>query len=871
MSIAQTLRGMLGPLVGGLGSQSEGEKRGYTPSPLRAMKEITEFERFSSLLPYTAFDSTNTLFVLDTGDRDPKGKRDALGFAIEVSPQTGCTPEMVEILKPVLSSAPIGSNLQISLYASPRVDEQLKLAALLRKGDPSDGTNPEEQRSTSIFRVMARRRYEFLMRGSKSRLVPHLPFLVRNFRIVLTLTMPCDPRDVRVIDELIACRQGIHATLKAANFTTSDWVPDDLINWVFELTNPHKLQRPSPPPFKAYDKGRLIRQQIVDPDTVCRPSDDGSSLQYGMPGADDEVHSRLYTVTTYPDEYPLWGMGNLIGDFYEAQLGYPCPFVITMGAHTLERASNKSVAQMKGARATTNATSPMARFMPEFQGKKRAWDIVNRSYAQGMGEVEMYHQVLLLGRPDEIQAAERAAQAIWSRRGFRLVSQQFVQVPGLLGSLPMGFTPSIHKFYKRLGLVSRKITANAVNLAPLLAEWKGTKTPALQLLGRRGQLMSLSLFDNKGGNYNCAVAASSGSGKSVTANELMSGHLGGGGKGFIIDVGRAYEKTCRLLGGEFIEFIDRDDFQICINPFDRIHDIDEDMEILKPLVAQMISPSGDLDDEDRAVIEMAIRSAWDQLGPKMTVSDVAHELEQMNDPVSKRLGRQLFPFTRNGMYGKYFDGPSNVDFQKDLVVLELEELKAKKDLQSVVLFIMMFRITQAMYLDPDRSRRKLCIIDEAWDLMGGGNSGKFIEEGYRRARRYGGSFVTVTQSIQDYYKNPASQAALENSDWLILLKQKKESVEQLARSGRLAVDEPLKRVLNSVKTEEGYYSELYIHSPAGQGVGRLCVDPFSLLLYSSQPDDYTAIQYYRDQGMDIADAVDAVLRDRAPVREEAEQ
>lgn len=868
MSFAETLREMIGPLIGRGDAQAD-TKQKYTPSPLRAMKEITEFERFSSLLPYTAFDSTNGLFVLDTGDRDPKGKRDALGFAIELSPQTGCTPEMIEVLMPVMSSAPIGSNLQVSLYASPRVSEQLKLAALLRKGDQADAGNPGEQRSNSIYRVMARRRYEFLMNGTKSRLVPHLPFLVRNFRIVLTLTMPCDPRDVRVTEELLAVKQGMHATLRAANFGSWDWSPDDLINWCSELTNPHKLHRPAAPPMKVYDKGRLIRQQIVDPDTICRPSDDGSSLQYGMPGASDEVHSRLYTVTKYPDGFPLWSMGNLIGDFYESQLGYPCPFVITMGFHTLDRASNKSLAQMKGARATTNATSPMARFLPEFQDKKRAWDTVNRSYAKGLGEVEMYHQVLLVGRPDEIQAAERAAQAIWSRRGFQLVSQQFVQVPGLLGSLPMGFTPIMHKFYKRLGLVSRKTTVNSVNLSPLIAEWKGTKTPAIQLIGRRGQLMGLSLFDNKGGNYNGAVAASSGSGKSVLANELATGHLGIGDKAYIIDVGRSYEKMCRLLGGEFIEFADRDDFKICINPFDKIDSIDEDMEILKPLVAQMISPSGDLDDEARAVIEMAIRACWQALGPAMTISDVSDELERMNDPVSKRLGRQLFPYTRNGMYGRYFDGPSNVDFTNDLVVLELEELKSKKDLQSVVLFIMMFRITQSMYYE--RDRRKICIIDEAWDLMSGGNSAKFIEEGYRRARKYGGSFITLTQSIADYYKNPASQAALDNSDWLFLLKQKKESLEQLSRSGRLAVDDSLKRVLQSVKTEEGLYSEIYIYYPGGSGIGRLCVDPYSLLVYSSQPDDWRAIQHYRDQGMDVADAVDSVLRDRLQKSGEADQ
>lgn len=857
MSLAAAFKNIVNPLFG-LANEEDGG--GYEPTPLRAMREITKTESFGAILPYNAYDEAEGLFVLDTGERDPKGKKDALGFAMELLPQTGANEEMIRVLAPIFASAPVGANIQVSLYASPRVIEQMKTAALLRPDseDFVDGKN--DRRSESIYRVMTRRRVDFYLNGTRRRLIPHLPYLIRDFRLVLTLLKPCNPRDARVMDELVRLREGMHATLKAANFGCWNWTPTDLINWCYELTNPNKLYTRSSHYKRTYDPGRLIRHQIVDPDTICRPTDDGKSLRYGLPGESSEVHSRLYSVTGYPAEFPLWAMGNLIGDYYQGQLGYPCPFVITMGAHILEQASNKSVAQMKGARATTNSTSPMARFMPEYQEKKRDWDIVNKSYADGMGEVDMYHQVLLMARPGEIDAAETSARSIWRARGFDLVSQQFMQVPGILTSMPLGFTPTMHRFYKRTGLTCRKTTMNAVNLSPMLAEWKGTTTPVLQLVGRRGQLMAIDLFDNKGGNYNFAVAASSGSGKSVLANEIAVGYRGVGAKVFIIDVGRSYEKVCRLLGGEFIEFINRPDWQICINPFDNIIDINEDMEILKPLVAQMISPSGTLTDHDRSLIEIAIAAAWADKGRDMTITDVAEALKDSNEPVAQRLGAQLFPYTKEGMYGKYFEGKSNVDFSNDCVVLELEELKSKKDLQSVVLMIMMFRITQSMYLE--RNRKKVCIIDEAWDLMGGGNSGKFIEEGYRRARKYGGSFGTLTQSIEDYYKNPASQAALDNADWLFLLKQKKESIEQLDRGGKLKLDEGTKRILASVKTEQGLYSEIFINSPAGAGVGRLIVDPFTLLAYSSAPEDWRAIQHYREQGLSVTESINSVLRDR---------
>ncbi len=63
-----------------------------------------------------------------------------------------------------------------------------------------------------------------------------------------------------------------------------------------------------------------------------------------------------------------------------------------------------------------------------------------------------------------------------------------------------------------------------------------------------------------------------------------------------------------------------------------------------------------------------------------------------------------------------------------------------------------------MYLG-ERDRRKIVFIDEAWDLLTQGDVGKFIETGYRRFRKkYGGSAVTVTQSVNDLYDSPTGKS-----------------------------------------------------------------------------------------------------------------
>ena len=163
-----------------------------------------------------------------------------------------------------------------------------------------------------------------------------------------------------------------------------------------------------------------------------------------------------------------------------------------------------------------------------------------------------------------------------------------------------------------------------------------------------------------------------------------------------------------------------------------------------------------------------------------------------------------------------------------------------------------------MYLG-DRKQRKLCIVDEAWRLMGHGEAGGFIEQGYRTARKFGGAFMTITQGIDDYYRSGTSKAALDNADWVFLLRQKAESLKAAENSDRLVLDEGLHQLLASVDTRQGKYSEIAVMGPAGTTVGRLVVDPFAEKLYSTKAEEFAAIEGLRKQGFSVVDAIEKLL------------
>jgi conjugal transfer ATP-binding protein TraC len=192
------------------------------------------------------------------------------------------------------------------------------------------------------------------------------------------------------------------------------------------------------------------------------------------------------------------------------------------------------------------------------------------------------------------------------------------------------------------------------------------------------------------------------------------------------------------------------------------------------------------------------------------------------------------------------------------VVLELSALDSRPDLQSVVVMILMLKITEAMYLG-GRKQPWICLIDEAWRFLGDGNDDQFVEAGYRTARKYEGAFASLTQGIDDYYKTAGSRAALACSDWVLLLRQKPESLAAASENKRIFVDEQARDLLMSVDTVQGKYSEIAIRGPNGLSIGRLIVDRFTEKLYSTVGSEF---QFVRDRvaaGRTIDQAVEELV------------
>lgn len=815
-------------------------QRRYGPSPatVRLANDFLLTHSLSEILPYRSFDPETQLFV----------NRSSLGFVIETLPLVGCDekipPQLTGLFQHTL---PLGSNLQCLLIASSRVGSKLNFWEKARYHLPS------EERS-EILQHLAHERVSFMKHLAKGQGVRTFRLLVSYSEPLSGLSASRDPSGSEAFNRLMTLRKQIETTVQGFELPFFVWGADDLLKGLDEILNPSESLDGTPSSWNPYES---LSNQLMRPETRFKV--EPSHL---LVGERDKL-LRLYTTRLLPPAWHLGAMGNLIGDSFNEFLRLKGPFFLSYGIHICHESTLKTKMLAKCGNVERQAASPIAKYVPSLRKEAEEWQYVREKFEEGQRLVRTRFQVGLMSDPLQIQEEEQTLFNLYRSQRWDLALDKYIQLPSFLSCLPMTWGEGAQDDSKMFQKAKTTLSHEPVNLMPIQGEWQGTKSPGMLLVGRRGQLFNWSPFDNNEGNYNTCVVGRSGSGKSVFMQDLLTSMLGMGGRVFVLDVGRSFEKTVKLLKGTYVEFkshtSERETRPLCINPFSSIPTNDPEaasdaLSMLKPILSLMAAPKEGTNDLEDAYLEQAIQKAWKQKENLATIIDVEKALLSHPDPLAKSLGARLYPYTEEGGYRKFFNGPATINLSDQLVVIELEELKERKDLQSVIVQMVILQIANSVY-GGNRKTPSCLILDEAWDMLRGKQSGIFIETAARRLRKYNGGLVVGTQSINDFYATPGAQAAFENADWLCLLSQKDESIELLKSSKRLSMDPAMERTLRSLRTEQGKYAEVMIKWSKGFAVGRLLLDPFSKVLYSTKADEFAAVQTLLDQGSSLVEAV----------------
>ncbi|MEK7472370.1 MAG: DUF87 domain-containing protein [Patescibacteria group bacterium] len=394
-----------------------------------------------------------------------------------------------------------------------------------------------------------------------------------------------------------------------------------------------------------------------------------------------------------------------------------------------------------------------------------------------------------------------------------MLGQQLVYSKPATTQMEQGFNSTIPQFLDQLH-IQRNMNTGALSTAFPFTSADLTDDHGI-LYGINMHNSGLVIFDRFSlENSNSVVFAKSGAGKSFAVKLEALRSLMLGIEIFIIDPENEYQKMCDAVGGAYIKLSLNSPTRL--NPFDipKVVDSDEaDSALRSNLItlhgllrlmmggaaAQAVQASGgggtivsgltpaEESDLDTALIETYAKAGItnDPLTHNAnppTIADLYDTLLHMGAS-GPSLAQRLRKYT-TGTFAGVFSQPSNIDINNPLVVFNVRDLE--DELRPVAMYIVLNYIWNKTKSD---QKRRILIVDEAWQLMKYEDSANFMFSMAKRARKYNLGVTTISQDVEDFMGSRMGRAIVANASMQLLLKQSPSAVDVLADVFKLTSEE----------------------------------------------------------------------------------
>ncbi|MCD9046902.1 TraC family protein [Luteimonas sp. MHLX1A] len=777
---------------------------------------------------------------------------DKLAFGVLASPLSGGDDSTASKLNLLLSLAwPDDTLIQVACYTSPDMVGITDAYESLRSGV----SNPLLRRSTQEH-------VKFIRNSALQPYDPVSGARLRNSQLIITVQMPfkgVEPSE-HALELARELRASFMQTLKSASVYAETLTARNYIRIMETILNQGQTAAWKKTPLVDYDPNELICTQVLDPGSAVDVDENGLWLN-------GSTRVRVLSPKRYPD-MPYFGLAlRYLIDPEHGARGIRENTLITMNILLPNRKADTDKLERSEVWNNHQASTPISKYVRYFKEKRDSLQAILGPVRDGDRPVKAYISMALLVHGDgntveDRKATERRAtaavanaQSYWREFGYHMLPESSMVVPFFFQMLPFAGDASMRQALERYRPMAG---IHATCLAPYMGSWRGTGTPVLTLFARDGQIQPISPWDTDGG-MNFMISAATGRGKSVFAQALIQAITSIGGKAWVIDVGASYKNLCENNGGQYISF--EKGSQIKLPIFEGVYDFEDQVDMITELFAIMITQRNDLTTFQLSYLKSVIEECWSRTGQQTTIDHVRDMLASADRQDITDLAMQLRSFTSDGTYGHYFNGKGNVNFDADMVVIELGDLKSKPALQRVVLLTLMNRIGKEVYLG-DRTRKQMLLIDEAWELLSGDDTATFVEKAYRQFRKHGASIGCITQSVLDIWDSKGGRAMADNTSHFYLLGQKEDSIEAIRDAKRLPGGDWAYNMLKTVHTLPAQYAEIMCMTPRGTGIGRLVLNNFEKVMFSTSPPDVVAIRNLRERGLSLEEAVNQIVRER---------
>ena len=320
-------------------------------------------------------------------------------------------------------------------------------------------------------------------------------------------------------------------------------------------------------------------------------------------------------------------------------------------------------------------------------------------------------------------------------------------------------------------------------------------------------------------NANMVVFAKSGAGKSFTVKLEAIRSMMTGSEVIIIDPENEYQKLSNAVGGSYIRLSLSSDVRI--NPFDlpKVVDTEDAADALRANLvtlhgllrlmlggATATNTNVTLSPVEEADLDQALIDTYARVGITSdplthtsrppTMSDLYDTLVHMGG-TGPSLAQRLRKFT-TGTFAGIFSQQSNIDINNSMVVFNIRDLE--DELRPVATYIVMSHIWN---ITRSHRKKRMLIVDEAWQLMKYQDSANFLFSLAKRARKYYLGITTITQDVEDFMGSKMGRAIVANSSMQLLLKQSTSAVDVLSDVFKLTEEE--KKRLSNFPVGQGLF------------------------------------------------------------------
>lgn len=317
---------------------------------------------------------------------------------------------------------------------------------------------------------------------------------------------------------------------------------------------------------------------------------------------------------------------------------------------------------------------------------------------------------------------------------------------------------------------------------------------------------SLIIFDRFNlENANSVIFAKSGAGKSYAVKLEILRSMMLGTDVIILDPEKEYETLTHTIGGAFVNISLNSPHRI--NPFDLPLPVDEyqnnTLQLLRENIVTILGLMnlmlGKLTPEEESLMERALFQCYEIKGitpetenPHEFEMPTMIDLHKILDSLEggQTLATRLERYTK-GTFAGLFSETTNVDLRSGLITFCIRDLEEK--LRPIAMHILLNYIWNRVRSD---MKRRMLVIDEAWNLVQHEDSGRFLHNLCKRARKYYLGISTITQDVEDFLDSPWGKPIITNSSLQLLLKQSPSALEKLQKIFHLT-DQEKQLLLNS--------------------------------------------------------------------------